>query len=606
MIRAGDKIGPYTLVRRLGRGTFGVVWLAEKRTTLALTKVALKLLNDDDIDLEAVKREAAVWVEASGHPNVLPIIDADIYDEQVVIVSEYAPDGSLSDWLKEHGGRASTIDATVEITLGILDGLAHLHARRIIHRDLKPANILLQGKTPRLVDFGLARVLKTTSQSSNVSGTYAYMPPEAFDGKRSEQTDVWGAGVILYQMLTGRLPYPQTDDAALIGALLTREPEPPPHDLPLALREVLIHSLQKNPAERYQSVAEMRRVLYDAIHPPAPTAPQAKPESELPTRRISTPPAETIIAAPPTAPSPAVKTSEPERQAVAAFVVIIGLIGAASMGLFSGKKGMTSSKAGNVEVSNMGVAGNTSNVGVDLTHEPPAVRNQIGMELVSVPAGSFMMGSENGSSDEKLVHQVTIRKGFYMGKYEVTQAQWQQVMKGNPSNFKNCQQCPIENVSWDDAQGFIRKLNAMNDGYVYRLPTEAEWEYACRAGTTGDYAGGLDAMAWYYENSGNMTHPVGQKQPNAFGLYDMLGNVWEWCEDWYHDSYNGAPTDGSAWESGGERKQRVLRGGSWIDIATYLRSAYRFRNDPGNRTAAFVWSRFRGLRSLCTFARARP
>ncbi|PYS49724.1 MAG: serine/threonine protein kinase, partial [Acidobacteria bacterium] len=130
MIRAGDKIGPYTLVRRLGRGTFGVVWLAEKRTTLAATKVALKLPNDDDIDLEAVKREAAVWVEASGHPNVLPIIDADIYDEQVVIVSEFAPDGSLADWLKEHGGKAPTLEAAVEITLGILDGLAHLHARR--------------------------------------------------------------------------------------------------------------------------------------------------------------------------------------------------------------------------------------------------------------------------------------------------------------------------------------------------------------------------------------------------------------------------------------------------------------------------------------------
>ncbi len=159
---------------------------------------------------------------------------------------------------------------------------------------------------------------------------------------------------------------------------------------------------------------------------------------------------------------------------------------------------------------------------------------------------------------------------FELGKYEVTQAQWkqmwQEMMGNNPSHFQNCDQCPVENVSWNDAQEFIKKLNAMNDGYTYRLPTEAEWEYACRAGTSGDYAGDLDSMAWYKNNSGGQTHPVGQKQPNGFGLYDMHGNVWEWVEDLFHDSfsYNGAPTDGSAWISGGG-KFRVLRGDSWLN-----------------------------------------
>lgn len=215
------------------------------------------------------------------------------------------------------------------------------------------------------------------------------------------------------------------------------------------------------------------------------------------------------------------------------------------------------------------------------------VRNQVGMELVYVPAGSFMMGlpsSESGrSNDERPQHQVTIREGFYMGLYEVTQAQWQAVMGSNPSYFKNCDQCPVEQVSWDDAQEFIRKPNARNDGYVYRLPTKSEWEYACRAGTTGDYAGNLDAMAWYNANSNKSTHAVGSKQPNSFGLYDMHGNVWEWCENWYHDSYNGAPADGSAWLSGGEQKYRVLRGGSWIISADLLRSAYRSYNTPVTR-----------------------
>jgi formylglycine-generating enzyme required for sulfatase activity len=218
----------------------------------------------------------------------------------------------------------------------------------------------------------------------------------------------------------------------------------------------------------------------------------------------------------------------------------------------------------------------------------------MGMELVYVPAGTFMMGSTDAEaqaaveeakrvndnaklewfSREEPKHQVTIREGFYMGKYVVTQAQWQKVMGSNPSDFKDCDQCPVEEVSWNDAQEFIRKLNAMSDGFVYRLPTEAEWEYAGRAGTTGEYAGNLDAMAWYSENSGGKSHPVGQKQPNAFGLYDMHGNVWEWCQDLYHDSYNGAPIDGSAWESGGGQK-RVMRGGSWLFHADGLRSAAR-------------------------------
>jgi formylglycine-generating enzyme required for sulfatase activity len=206
------------------------------------------------------------------------------------------------------------------------------------------------------------------------------------------------------------------------------------------------------------------------------------------------------------------------------------------------------------------------------------------LEMVEIPAGNFCMGSDGGSGDEKPVHLVTIRQSFYMGKYEVTQAQWQAVMGNNPSGFKDCGgNCPVEQVSWDDAQNFINKLNASNDGFRYRLPTEAEWEYACRAGTTGDYAGNLSEMAWYSENSGNKTHAVGGKQPNAWGLGDMHGNVWEWCQDWYHETYYGAPSDGSAWVSGGEQKYRVLRGGSWNHVATFLRSANRSRDSPDSR-----------------------
>lgn len=209
MFHEGQQIGPYKLSRRLGRGGFGEVWLGERHGKFATTQVAVKLPLDEQIDHSAIEHEAQLWAKASGHPNVLPIIEADEYDGQIVIVSEYAPDGSLEDWLKTHG--KMSVEKAVETTIQILDGLEFLHSRSIIHRDLKPANILLQGKTPRLADFGISRAMKTTvaSQSQNISGTFAYMSPEALDGKRSVQTDIWSVGVNLYQFLTGTLPFPQ-------------------------------------------------------------------------------------------------------------------------------------------------------------------------------------------------------------------------------------------------------------------------------------------------------------------------------------------------------------------------------------------------------------
>lgn len=265
MPRPDDKIGPYTLISKLGRGAFGVVWLAEKRTAITTTKVAIKIPNDEDVDLEAVRQEAALWVHASGHPNVLPIIDADIHDEQVIIVSEYAPDGSLSKWLVKHGGKAPSLESAVEMTLGILAGLEHLHERGIIHRDLKPDNILLQRENPRLADFGISRILKNTSKSTVATGTPAYMPPEAFDGKRSEQTDIWSAGVIFYQLLSGQLPFPQAEFTALVGAIITREPEPLPLSLPEPIQKVVARALRKNQAERFISASEMRQALQEVF-----------------------------------------------------------------------------------------------------------------------------------------------------------------------------------------------------------------------------------------------------------------------------------------------------------------------------------------------------
>jgi len=207
-------------------------------------------------------------------------------------------------------------------------------------------------------------------------------------------------------------------------------------------------------------------------------------------------------------------------------------------------------------------------------------------ELVVIPAGSFTMGSdENG--DEKPPHSVYIRS-FLFGRTEVKQKQWLDVMGSNPSRFTACgPECPVENVKWDEVQQFIFKLN-QKTGKKYRLPSEAEWEYAARAGTTTEWSHGNDESklgnyAWYGENSGSKAQEVGQKLPNAFGLYDMHGNVWEWTQDCWHTNYSGAPTDGSAWTTGCTSNSRVLRGGSLGASPAYLRSTFRLRVSPDLR-----------------------
>ena len=208
--------------------------------------------------------------------------------------------------------------------------------------------------------------------------------------------------------------------------------------------------------------------------------------------------------------------------------------------------------------------------------------NGVKFEFVGIPSGSFCMGSNDGDTDEKPVHKVIISRPFLIGKYEVTQAQWQAVMGSNPSLFSNCGgDCPVENVPWDETQDFLRKLNSQGKG-TYRLPTEAEWEYAARAGSPTKYSYGNDesslgSYAWFNANAGSKTHPVGQKLPNNWGLYDMHGNVWEWCQDRYDaEYYEKSPiTDPKGPGSGSSRVYRSL---GWDVAARYMRSAKRGGN----------------------------
>jgi formylglycine-generating enzyme required for sulfatase activity len=208
------------------------------------------------------------------------------------------------------------------------------------------------------------------------------------------------------------------------------------------------------------------------------------------------------------------------------------------------------------------------------------VGDGVTLDVVLVPNGEFEMGG----SDEKPVHTVTITKPFYMGKYEVTQEQYEKLMGNNPSFFKKEPKNPVDQPSWFDAETFCQKLSKKT-GKTVRLPTEAEWEYACRAGTTtkynfGDNETALGEYAWYHGNAGNTTHQVGKKKPNAWGLYDMHGNVWEWCQDWYDEYQAGSTSDPAGPANGGAR---VLRGGSWDEIEPDCRSVCRNPHYPDDR-----------------------
>ena len=218
--------------------------------------------------------------------------------------------------------------------------------------------------------------------------------------------------------------------------------------------------------------------------------------------------------------------------------------------------------------------------------------SDLGLEMLWVKHGAFMMGSPKSEAkrdEDEIQHQVTLTKGFYLGKYEVTQAEWERVMGNNPSRFKGADR-PVENVSWSDAVEFCKKLTEMEkkagrvpQGMSYQLPTEAQWEYACRAGTSTMYSWGDDInpkLANYQDSGLSKTMAVGSYRPNPWGFHDMHGNVWEWCADWFGDYPSGSVTNPIGPASG---SLRVFRGGSWYYDGAYLRSAMRNNNSPSAR-----------------------
>ena len=263
---------------------------------------------------------------------------------------------------------------------------------------------------------------------------------------------------------------------------------------------------------------------------------------------------------------------------------------------------------GSSETNKAGISSKSQSTSQDISPDNgmETITNSIGMKLVLIPKGTFMMGSpasEQGRIHGETQHEVTISEDYYLGVFEVTQGQYEKVMGTNPSLFQkrvigksDSSMYPVEEVSWEDAVEFCKKLSELPEekkaGRVYRLPTEAEWEYACRAGSKAAYSFGanyawfgansktLGDYAWFGENSGGQIHPVGEKKANAWGLYDMHGNVWEWCSDWYGEYPKGSVSDPSGPSEG---LSRVLRGGFLHDVAAGCRSAVRFRYFPSFR-----------------------
>ncbi|MBS1795089.1 MAG: SUMF1/EgtB/PvdO family nonheme iron enzyme [Acidobacteria bacterium] len=640
MFYEGRQIGGYTLLRKLGKGGFGEVWLAEKRSQFVTKRVAVKLPLDEQVNFDAIRQEAGLWEQASGHPNVLPIIDADIVAGQVLIVSEYADGGSLADKIKREG--KLPLQKTVEMTIGILNGLEFLHSRRIIHRDIKPQNILLQGETPRLADFGISRAMSTTVVSSTIIGTDAYMAPESFDGKRTVQTDIWSVGVVLYALLADRLPFPQEHPSERMFAILTKKFEALPPEVPQNLQWIVYKALAKEPENRFRTTTEMRDNLQKALvgiaHPTfartevlrvstenvrlAPTLENRhrtnEPEKETvvnpqknnlpaPTQPVSA--QQSIVTRSPVVQAPAAFQPLPNTaRAVAAdtsrrktaYKILFGVIGAGVIAGFlvfaviaflvigSYNRPVTSNAniASNANaLTNANTAGNSDNSSIQLPKAGDIQKNSYGMEFVFIPNGDFQMGSEEEAERYGPSHKVSLTRNYWIGKTEVTQAQWFALMGDNPSFFQNCDQCPVDQVTWDDAQKFVAKLNAAGDGYKYRLPTEAEWEYAARAGTTENSVADLDSQGWYEGNAGKKTHPVASKRPNNWGLYDMFGNINEWCEDRYSRYSSLGESDPTRTDSDMGSK-RVLRGGGYLSPAIFVNQITRAKAEPSKRAEA--------------------
>ena len=561
------------------------------------------------------------------HPNIVKVSEVFEANDTAYYVMEYIKGSSLRRYIDKNGVLSESQALTV-IT-PILNAINYLHQNRMTHLDIKPDNIMLKpGRdgelTPVLIDFGLSKHYdesgKATSTIRTLGCSDGYAPPEQYAGilTFTPQADVYALGATMFFLMTGIQPEKSTeiDDDYVAKSMPTTISE--------GTRDAIIHAMNPLRKSRTQSVADYARELGIALDDVTPSS----VSSEILTQQIGKPnPGKkdnsTEIVAPNNPKPTSSKWLMP--MLIALGVLAVGVIVWLAVGMFNGSDIDSSSSVVDTsavpsvepaaveiveeiqipqnqtdeasESNHPEVIDNTQssaptesgNYSSHASSSQRAVIDELLGNMVWVAGGTYTMGatSEQGSdaySDEKPAHAETVG-GFYLCKYEVTQKLWSAVMGSNPSNWKG-DNLPVEMVSWDDCQEFINKLNELtNNKYGFRLPTEAEWEYAARGGNRSrgyKYSGSdnVGSVAWYEGNSGSRTHAVGGKSPNELGLYDMSGNVWEWTASKWCDYYN-SPRNSS---------RRVLRGGSWGDRARHCRVSIRCYYDPG------YWGDYRGLR----------
>src|SRR4028119_1399220 len=535
----------YEIIKDLGKGGFGDTYLAKDLDLPGKPHCVVKHLQPKDnrpAVLSLARRlfdtEAKVLYNLGNQCQQIPTLFAHFEENgQFYLVQEFIDGHDLKTEII--AGQQLSESDVITLLKSILEVLAVAHEHQpkaVIHRDIKPANLMRRRQDGKiiLIDFGAVKEINQliVKENGDVTttvpiGTSDYRPSEQAKGQPTLCSDVYAVGMIGIQALTGIHPADLHDDPST-GEVSWR------HLVPIVdpkLADVLDQMVRNNFSNRYQNAGEALQALLFLSQPPG---------------------------------TPALKTLEFQTVTVNSTGQI------------------TNRRQGEVGVF-------TENIG-----------NGVTLDMIAIPGGSFVMGSPTTElqreNNENSQHTVNISP-FFMGQYEVTQEQWQVVMENNPSNFKSIlrsKKVPVDNVTWDGAVKFCHRLS-QKTGKTYRLPSEAEWEYACRAGTTTPFYFGETITPGLVNYDGNYPYGAAPKgldrkqttdvesfRPNAFGLYDMHGNVWEWCSDKWHDNYNGAPNDGSSWETG-SHDYRVRRGGSWNSNAVNCRSANRNRNLLSNR-----------------------
>lgn len=548
--KAGDVFHErYTLEKIIGVGGFADVWKAVDTKTNTI--VALKIYTNLDEDGINDLSEEYTKMQGLNHTNILKAEHFDSWGNIPYLVMKFCDGGSLDKKI----GKMSAEELMNAITQ-IANGLKYLHSQGIVHQDIKPANILIDNTsgTPCYVlsDFGISSKTKTKlSHSVNLknqgtSMTEAYAPPEKFSSKKADRRpdrkgDIFSFGISIYEMATGSMPF----DELSTGRQLMYEGA-----------EIDFSEIQN---EKIRRISELCMQANKEDRPTAEEVYKVATSSEIPD--------EPIRKQNPNKKTKRIKDT-PNQSKLPLFILLIGAVGAIAYLAFS--NWIPAATDGTGEKLTKGYVQQVDTFTI----------NGIHLEMVKIPGGKFKLGCDDASdpyadANEKPA-KPRIVGDFYMGKYEVTQKLWSVIMNNNPSTVIN-DNYPVNNVSWEDCQLFIEKLNRIT-GRNFRLPTEAEWEYAAKATLKSDgtisekytkFAGGdmPDSYAWYSGNSGNTLHVVGGKKPNAFGLYDMCGNVIEWCQDIYTNYNTGDPEI--------DKEQRVLRGGYFGGDKSSIRTTSR-------------------------------